>query len=86
MDLLMKENARHYFDSFCVQEGTEAFVLREITRHGGAEPPRIFAARVSANILNSVAKSWASGEANQVARSWVRHFVGILQNVKSKTK
>jgi hypothetical protein len=75
MDLLMKEDARNYSDGFRVQEGTKAFVLREITRHGGAEPPHIFAARVSADISNLVAKSRASGKANQVVRSWVRHFI-----------
>jgi len=82
----MKEDARNYSDSFCVQEGTKAFVLRKITRHGGAEPPHVFAARVGADIPNVVAKSRASGKANQVGRSWVRHFVNGLGSSSTKPK
>ena len=84
IDLLMKEDARDHSDSFCVQEGIKTFVLREITRHGGAEPPDIFAAGVSADISNLVAKSRASGKANQVGRSWVRHFINWLELESSK--
>jgi len=78
----MKEDARNHSDSLCIQEEPKAFELREITWHGGAEPPHIFAAGVSADIANLVAESRASSKANQVGRSWVRHFINGLELVE----
>lgn len=85
---LMKEDARNHSDRLCVQEGTKAFVLGEVTRDSGAEPPRVFAAGVGANIANLIAKCWASGEANEFGRSLVRHWTKAngLESSKRKVK